>query len=327
MASGGRPNNEKPVTLDFALTRGTWLEGTVTDAHTKKPVAGARLEYAPLDDTTLKQAAGEQAAFDDVTAQTDAAGRFKIAVLPGPGGIGIDGPNGPYVTANRWPLQGDSLFWTYEGVRVRWTRVYFRGFDALAVVEVDARKLKTYSFTLDAGATVTGRVLDPDGQPLAGAQASRLTENGLWTIEPLPTERFEVKQVTASGSRVVLFWHGGRKLGAMVRPAAGDKGPDVRLKPNSSATGRLLDADKKPAADHPIEIMMRLPGDIGWAPWFPQMKVRTDAAGRFEIPNLPEGPEFSLRYSIEGAAAPDRHVREFQVPSGKTFDIGDLGPR
>ena len=48
-ANEGRPhNNQQPVTVDFALTRGVWLEGTVTNLRTKKPVAGASLYYYPL---------------------------------------------------------------------------------------------------------------------------------------------------------------------------------------------------------------------------------------------------------------------------------------
>src|SRR5205823_396848 len=126
---------------------GVWVEGTLTDARTKKPIAGATLEYCPLDDQARKQAAGDAAAFDDTAARTDAAGRFKVAVLPGPGAIGIHGPAGPYVSAERRPLQGDSLLWTRDGIRVRWVRAFFTGFDVLAVVEVDPKKPRTYAFT------------------------------------------------------------------------------------------------------------------------------------------------------------------------------------
>ena len=41
--------------------------------------------------------------------------------------------------------------------------------------------------------------------------------------------------------------------------------------------------------------MFKLPGDSAWGPWFPRMKVKTDPEGRFEIPNLPEGPNYSVR--------------------------------
>jgi RNA polymerase sigma factor (sigma-70 family) len=324
LQTAGRANNENPVTLDFALTRGVLVEGTLTDARTKKPIANATLEYFPLDDAAREKAAGDGAAFDDTAARTDAAGHFKVAVLPGPGAIGIRGPAGPYVAAERRSLQGDSLLWTLDAIRTRWTRLFFNGFDALAVVHADPQKPRTYAFTLDPGETITGRALDPDGKPLAGCRASRLTEYNLWTIDPLPTEKFEVKQVTEGRTRAVLLWHDERKLGAMFRPKLGDPPPEVKLKPNGSATGRLLNTDGEPAADQTLEVMFKLPGDAAWGPWFPQMKVKTDAAGRFEIPNLPEGPDYSVRYTNLRSANSGRFARDFRVKSGKVTDLGDV---
>ena len=146
-------------------------------------------------------------------------------------------------------------------------------------------------------------------------------------MDPLPTERFEARQVVEGRGRWILLWHQERKLGGIVRPTAGEPGPDVRLKPNGSATGRLLTVDGNPAADHPLEVYFRMPGETAWGPWFPQMKVRTDAAGRFELTNLPDGPEFSIRYMARGTPPPGRYTREFRVTSGKATDLGDLKPR
>jgi hypothetical protein len=327
LQAGGRANNERPATLDFALTRGVWVEGTVTDARSKKPITGAGLEYCSLDDAARTQAAGDPAAFDDVAFRTDAAGRFKLVALPGAGAVGVRGPEGPYVSAERRPLQGNALLWTFDGVRARWTRAYFNGFDALAVVTVDPQKPRSYSFALDAGETVTGRALDPDGRPLIGVRASRLTEYSLWTMDPLPTETFEVRQVTETRSRGVLLWHEDRKLGAMIRPKVGDPSPEVRLKPNGSAAGRLLTTDGTPVGDQQFDVMFKLPGDSAWGPWFARMKVKTDADGRFEIPNLPEGPTYSVRYSDRRSPNGGRFVREFRVASEKGTDLGDLKPR
>ena len=55
--------------------------------------------------------------------------------------------------------------------------------------------------------------------------------------------------------------------------------------------------------------------------------------GRFELPNLPEGVEFSLRYKLKKAA--DRRqfayefqfVYEFRVKSGEAKDLGDVKPQ
>jgi RNA polymerase sigma factor (sigma-70 family) len=324
--TGGRVNSERPVTLDFALSSGVWLEGTVTNARTKKPVAGASVYYCPLGDGAVLRVGGDPLAFDEAAGPTDADGKFRIVAVPGPGAIAVNAPGGPYINATRRPLQGDSLLWTHDGVRVRWTRLFFASFDALAVVELDPKKSRQYSLTVDPGEVTKGRILDPDGKPLAGAHASRLTEYNGWTMKPLGTE-FEASQIQSGTPRWVLFWHEERKLGAVWRPKPGDADTyDVRLTPNGSATGRLVNKDAQPVADNLVEIYFRTPGDTGWSPWFPMKQVRTDAKGHFELPNLPAGVDFSLLYSLKKNPADGRSVREFRVKSGEAKDLGDVKP-
>jgi hypothetical protein len=203
--------------------------------------------------------------------------------------------------------------------------VYFVSFDALAVVEVDPKKPRQYAITVDPGETIKGRVLDPDGKPLAGARASRLTEYNGWTMKPLGAE-FEAGQIQAGKPRFVLFWHEERKLGAVWRGKPGSPDTyDVRLKPNGSAAGRLANKDGEPLPDHPVDVYFRTPGDTAWSPWFPMKTVRTDTKGRFALPNLPEGIEFSLRVNAKKAPGPYAH--EFRVKSGEAKDLGDIKPR
>src|SRR5262245_11548592 len=326
LQTGGRANNQTPVTVDFALTRATWVEGTVLDARTKKPVAGASLYYSPLSDEA-RPATLDATAFDEPVGRTDAQGRFRVPAFPGSGAIALHAPGGPYIEALRRALQGDALFWTHEGIRTRWTKLYFETFDALAVVELNPKAPRRYEITVDPGETVKGRVLDPDGQPLAGARASRLTEHGLWTMTPLGAE-FEARQVQAGKPRFVLFWHEERKLGAVWRPRLREPNTyDVRLQPNGSASGRLADKDGEPQPDHAIEVFFRTPGETAWSPWFPQKSVRTDAKGRFELSNLPEGVEFSLRYNLKKSPALGRYTREFRVQPGEATDLGDVKPK
>ena len=324
---GGRVNNQQPVRLDFALSRGVWIEGTIIDARTKKPVAGASIYYTPLGEGAVVRFGGDPLAFDDPAGKTDADGKFRIVGVPGPGGIAVHAPGGPYIDATRRSLQGDSLFWSMEGVRVRWPRLYFSAFDALAVVEVDVKKQRTYSITVDPGESIKGRVLDPDGKPLAGARASRLTEYSRWTMKPLAAE-FEAGQMQEGKPRFVLFWHEDRKLGAVWRPKLGNPDTyDVRLKPNASAAGRLANKESDPLPDQPIEVYFRTPGDSGWTPWFPMRTVRTDAQGRFELVNLAEGVEFSLRYNVTKAPGAAAYAHEFRVKSGEAKDLGDVKPK
>jgi hypothetical protein len=225
-----------------------------------------------------------------------------------------------YISALSRPLQGDSLFWTIDGVRARWTRLYFSSFEAMAIVEFDPKKPRTYTITVDPGETIKGRILDPDGKPLAGARASRLTEHNVWTMKPLGAE-FEAQQIQPDRPRSVLFWHEEKKLGAVWRPKIGDPSTyDAKLQPNASAFGRVLEKNGNQKADHVIELMFRVPGDPAWAKWFPQPTVRTDANGRFEVSNLPVGIEFSVRTQLRDG----RIMTHFRLKAGETKDLENL---
>ena len=85
-----KPNDFGPSSLDMSLRRGVVVEGRVTDKETGKPIR-ANLWYRPLEtnDFLAKTPGYEWLPFGaeahDDTTQTDADGRYKLSVLPGPG--------------------------------------------------------------------------------------------------------------------------------------------------------------------------------------------------------------------------------------------------
>ena len=76
--------------VDIALPRGVWVRGTVKEAATGEPVAGAAVQYLP-------QSANNPNVSDDILTGwqdiqlSDEAGRFSITVLPGPGHLLVHG--------------------------------------------------------------------------------------------------------------------------------------------------------------------------------------------------------------------------------------------
>src|SRR5262249_43378526 len=75
---------EGPATLDFKVRRGLWAEGRVTDADTDRPLAADVYYYGLSSNPVVTAVPG----FDfgpPVLYQTDAAGRFRVVVLPGRG--------------------------------------------------------------------------------------------------------------------------------------------------------------------------------------------------------------------------------------------------
>jgi RNA polymerase sigma factor (sigma-70 family) len=79
---------EGPVTLDFKVRRGLWAEGRVTDADTGRPLAADVHYYGLSSNPHAATAVGFDFA-PPVLYQTDAAGRFRVVVLPGRGVLAV----------------------------------------------------------------------------------------------------------------------------------------------------------------------------------------------------------------------------------------------
>jgi hypothetical protein len=75
-----------PAELDLKLKRGLWAEGRVTDADTGRPLAAGVDYYCLRVSNRRGDVPGFDGAILGVTGyHTDAAGRFRVPALPGPG--------------------------------------------------------------------------------------------------------------------------------------------------------------------------------------------------------------------------------------------------
>jgi protocatechuate 3,4-dioxygenase beta subunit len=115
--------------VDLTLAPGARLSGTVTARETREPVAGAAVV---VHEWTFRS-----------ETKTDAEGKYAFAALPPP--------------ANAW--QGFSVVAVAEG----WKRG-----ERTNLVPRGGREYRL-DFTLDKGNTLTGRVVDKEQRPLAGA--------------------------------------------------------------------------------------------------------------------------------------------------------------
>src|SRR5262249_26341944 len=110
---------------------------------------------------------------------------------------------------------------------------------------------------LKRAVTVKGRVIGPDGKPVAGAlMLSRLGVSPLtsqWLPAPvvLREGRFELHGCDPEKSYPIHFLDAKNKAGATVEVSGKQSGGEVtvRLMPCGAATTRLLDADDKPVAN------------------------------------------------------------------------------
>ena len=104
---------------------------------------------------------------------------------------------------------------------------------------------------LTRGLSRKGRVVDPDGKPVDGAQCYGLSAT--WgRMKTLPDETFEVRGLEPDHPRQLIFAHKDRRLvGSVIikgEDSRGDEPLVVRLDRPGSIKGRLVDEDGLPVA-------------------------------------------------------------------------------
>ncbi len=301
-----------PVTVDIDLRRGVWIEGKITDKATGKPLKASVEYFAHARNPNLPDYPGFNGAIrpgEGVRAGDD--GSYRVAGLPGPG----------LVAVHRWshylpaPERDDEYGVDEPSFK---TAPYHIGFtvnySALARIEParGSDRVKR-DVTLDPGWTITGVVLGPDGQPLAGAFGMGVGE--------MKTAEFTMRGFSPRGSRELLFRHSAKGLiGLAPPPKANGDSVSVALHPGASIAGRLVDADGRPQADIALSVRFRRKDAPTHEQYSTHEPIRTDREGRFRIEALPPGYEFELW----GGKGGDRIVVGDGLRWGQTKDLGDV---
>jgi RNA polymerase sigma factor (sigma-70 family) len=156
-----------PVTVDFDLRRGIWIEGRVTDKLTGQPVQ-TQVEYFSLyGNPNLSDYPGFIATIPFNFIPTKDDGTYRIVGLPGSGLVGVYHEDGYLVAPKR-----DDEYGTKEPSlnTAPWAITNPVNYAALARIDppkgVDA---VTQDVTLVPAYRIRGTVLGPDGKPAAGA--------------------------------------------------------------------------------------------------------------------------------------------------------------
>ncbi len=240
------PKGALEQTLNIALPRGVLVHGRVTEEGSGKPIAGAMVDFE------VRRELNGNNHNSTLTVYSQPDGSFRLGAEPEAGHLFVRGPDDDYV------LQSIDSGIVLRG-RPGGSRLYLHAYAALDLKPGMASQ--EINPVLRRSATVVGRVVGPDGQPVRNAwiftrlilDPSRETAR-YWTGSyhgKVSNGRFAIRGLAADAEVPVYFLEPERKLGAAVnlsvKSAAG--GPvTVRLEPCGSARGSLVDSDGNPIA-------------------------------------------------------------------------------
>ncbi len=308
-----------PATVDFALKRGLWVEGKITDKATGKLVRGYVDYFALPGNPNLTDHPGFEGTVPPLRGvATKADGSYRVVGLPGPGLIAVYYTD-HYLRAperdDEYGIKEETLFTSPRplGLPVNYS----------ALARIDPAKgvdSVRRDVTLDPGWTFTGTLLGPDGKPVDGALGFGLTGRfPPWNREGMKAAEFAARRLNPREPRDVLFLHPEKGLvGVAPRPKDNRDSVTVRLEPGATVAGRLVGADGKPRAGVELELSFRPKEKPSYWHLYSPQSVTTDRSGRFRVAALLPGYEFRL--SDDKGALPLGGAPR----SGRTKDLGDV---
>src|SRR5262249_55436689 len=168
---------------------------------------------------------------------------------------------------------------------------------------------------------------DPDGKPLAGAWAARVSAMTLRAV-PLKNAVCPGYALDPESPRELVFLHLERKLAA-VAMVRGDENEPVtgRLLPTSGVTGRWLVAHGQPVAEADVHTLYKGPVGQKLAGQFEHASQppRPDEEGRFRLEGIVPGLQLDLGI-VKGRQRlhPDPRLAVTASGSDKRLDMGEI---
>jgi beta-lactamase regulating signal transducer with metallopeptidase domain len=327
------PPGGEPVSVEAALPRGVWIEGTLTEKATGKPVPGAWLHYLPFLANTFAQAHPSFGRFGNSDNadiqdryQTKADGSFRLVGLPGRAIVGAIVHDKAYLQgAGSESIAGMNKAGHFETFHCPitpgklWPTV-MKEIDPAA----DATSVRV-DFQVTSGFSARLKVVDAEGKPVTGASTRGLTGRSSYEREPLAASDANVSNLQADEERIVVALLQARKIGKAVKLRKGDDagGPVVaRLEPLAALAGRVVDASGNPVPGAFVRPDLLPHGDFGTS----LAQVSTDQNGRFLVPEVPTGCDYSFAVESPGGIRERRYafLKKATVKPGETTDVGEI---
>jgi hypothetical protein len=324
--------------VNLALRRGVRVLGTVKEAPSGKPVAGAVVDFASRQRDTPFVVDQFPLRFDDLRdfIKTGADGKFAMVVLPGPSHLLVSAPTPDYVHIE---ILAQKLF----GPDVPNHRYYPDGLVALDLKPgTDTHQVEV---TLKRGVTLKGRVLGPDGKPAASGHLLcrcyvpiGYTLTSIFSV-PIKDGRFELPGWDPANPAPLYILCPELGAGGVVKLKAGAGAePTVRLQKAGGAKVRVLDRTGKPLANAQVLISLPLSPGLSGIEGFGGPNVmadeaylvnydrknfqnlRTDARGEVEVRGLIPGARHRLFLNAGVKHAPVN----LDAEAGKTLKLKDV---
>ena len=332
----------QPLTVNFTVARGILLTGRVVDKKTGKGVSGG-IRFIPLSGNKYaKQPGYDSYQYERLMRQVDGDGRFKFAVIPGPGVLMVQAHGGEKANGGQQinPYK-QAEFDAKDREHVKITESdggYFTALDnsieflaiehAVKYLDLapDATSAECNLF-LERGQTMTVKIEDMDGKPLKRTTVAGVTAGWPNTM-PIKDATCTIFALDPKKPRRVLFYHAERRLAGALTVRGDEKEPPVaRLVPTGCVTGRVLDREGQPIVGASIDLSSpdRIASELYRQLGQRQKMIHTAKDGRFRIEGIVPEVKFTLSIT-QGrtffVGEPRIGVR--QVKSGETLDLGGV---
>jgi RNA polymerase sigma factor (sigma-70 family) len=334
------------IPVEVKLHRGVVLKGKVIERETGKPVAGAGIRYTPLAGNEFHDKLLNGARSNPGMAwTTDLDGRFQLVVLPGAGIVTAQGETRDRLRGTDytevWIAEKDkprsdrsrvnSLGETFTAADGHIITLY--GQSAYAIIDPkEADESAALEMAFATGRTVSGNIVDAEGQPAEGVIAYKLA--ACYDVpQKLKDGRFTAIALDPEHPRTLLFVDSAKKLSASITLKGNEKDLKLKLQPWGRISGRLLDSDGKPIAGATAGIQVKVGNEVkdsytyaAFSAVVRSFGATTDADGKFDI-DIPSGEvEYLVHFHRKNQyfATDPRKQRGLAVKPGETTDAGDI---